>query len=79
MAFKLFVPFGLNGASGGIRTHDLLIRSQSLYPTELRAHTLGFNQTLNRISGFCWRRNSRQSSYVRLLQLPDRVIFTQAQ
>src|SRR5262249_3063260 len=28
---------GLNGAPGRIRTSDLLIRSQSLYPTELRA------------------------------------------
>ena len=25
---------------GGIRTHDLLIRSQTLYPAELRAHRL---------------------------------------
>ena len=28
------------GEPGGIRTHDLLIRSQTLYPAELRAHTL---------------------------------------
>lgn len=27
----------LFGGRGRIRTHDLLIRSQSLYPTELRA------------------------------------------
>ena len=26
------------GAPGGIRTHGLLIRSQALYPAELRAH-----------------------------------------
>ena len=26
------------GALEGIRTHDLLVRSQTLYPTELRAH-----------------------------------------
>ena len=26
------------GALGGIRTHSLLIRSQMLYPVELRAH-----------------------------------------
>ncbi len=31
----------LNGAPGEIRTPDLLIRSQSLYPAELRAHTGG--------------------------------------
>ena len=28
---------GLNGAPGVIRTPDLLVRSQTLYPTELRA------------------------------------------
>ena len=27
-----------NGAPGGTRTPDLLVRSQTLYPTELRAH-----------------------------------------
>ncbi len=27
-----------NGAPGEIRTPDLLVRSQTLYPTELRAH-----------------------------------------
>ena len=27
-----------NGAPGGVRTHNLLIRSQMLYPIELRAH-----------------------------------------
>ena len=26
------------GTPGGIRTHDLTVRSRSLYPTELRAH-----------------------------------------
>ena len=31
----------LNGAPGEIRTPDLLIRSQSLYPAELRAHAIG--------------------------------------
>ena len=31
------LPFG---EPGGIRTHDLLIRSQTLYPAELRAHML---------------------------------------
>ena len=28
----------LDGALEGIRTPDLLVRSQTLYPTELRAH-----------------------------------------
>ncbi len=31
-------PFCLRGAPGEIRTPDLLVRSQTLYPTELRAH-----------------------------------------
>ena len=29
-----------NGAPEGIRTPDLLVRSQTLYPAELRAHDL---------------------------------------
>ena len=29
-----------NGAPGGTRTPDLLVRSQTLYPTELRARGL---------------------------------------
>lgn len=32
----------LFGEPGGIRTHDLLIRSQTLYPAELRALVLSF-------------------------------------
>ncbi len=31
-------PFVICGAPGEIRTPDLLVRSQTLYPTELRAH-----------------------------------------
>src|SRR5215471_12682916 len=41
------------GAPGGTRTPDLLVRSQTLYPTELRAHpwsTLLFNDTYAAIS-----------------------------
>ena len=34
-------PF-LNGAPGGIRTPDQLVRSQLLYPAELRALGLSF-------------------------------------
>ena len=30
--------FPIYGAPEGIRTPDLLVRSQTLYPTELRAH-----------------------------------------
>ena len=33
-----FVGKGSHGAPGRIRTSDLLVRSQALYPAELRAH-----------------------------------------
>src|SRR5882762_11145290 len=33
----------ISGAPGGTRTPDLLVRSQTLYPTELRAHTNALN------------------------------------
>ena len=38
---KYPIPNGIEyffGVPGGIRTRDLLIRSQTLYPAELRAH-----------------------------------------
>ncbi len=38
MAFEVFKIVTVNGAPGRIRTSGLLIRSQSLYPAELRAH-----------------------------------------
>ena len=36
-------PFPDNGALEGIRTPDLLVRSQTLYPAELRAHDSGLS------------------------------------
>ena len=52
MAFKILYFLTLNGAPGEIRTPDLLIRSQSLYPAELRAHTCEFhNETLTDYQG----------------------------
>jgi hypothetical protein len=36
----LIVWKGEDGAPGAIRTPDLLVRSQLLYPAELRAHIL---------------------------------------
>src|ERR1035437_1621081 len=44
MASNLFIFFCLSGAPGESRTPDLLVRSQSLYPAELRAHTVGFKR-----------------------------------
>lgn len=35
---KYFIFWGLYGAPGRSRTSDLLVRSQLLYPAELRAH-----------------------------------------
>ena len=32
---------GIAGTPGGIRTPDLLLRRQPLYPSELQAHALG--------------------------------------
>ncbi len=34
------------GVPGGIRTHDLLIRSQTLYPAELRAHAVAVQRDI---------------------------------
>lgn len=36
---RRLVSAGFFGAPEGIRTPDLLVRSQTLYPTELAAHT----------------------------------------
>src|ERR1700687_1195856 len=36
---KPFAFIKKSGAPGGTRTPDLLVRSQTLYPTELRAHS----------------------------------------
>jgi hypothetical protein len=36
---KVFVSKRKTGAPGGTRTPDLLVRSQTLYPTELRARS----------------------------------------
>ena len=35
-----------NGALEGIRTPDLLVRSQTLYPAELRAHGYKFSKKM---------------------------------
>src|SRR2546423_1414838 len=46
-----------SGAPGGTRTPDLLVRSQTLYPAELRAHcSLNFSTRLAK-SAFCQWRN----------------------
>ena len=37
----IYLSPGLFGAPGEIRTPDPLVRSQVLYPTELRAHCVG--------------------------------------
>jgi hypothetical protein len=54
------LPFGrpfVIGAAGRIRTHDPLVRSQVLYPTELRALEL---------INFCFR--ELRGNYIRLIE-----------
>ena len=47
----------LDGALEGIRTPDLLVRSQTLYPTELRAHDIQQTHSLNsKYGGSEWNR-----------------------
>ena len=48
----LGVGKGFYGAPGAIRTPDLLVRSQLLYPTELRAHIAMLQLAKN--TGNCW-------------------------
>jgi hypothetical protein len=38
-----------SGAPGGTRTPDLLVRSQTLYPTELRAHCVRGNINIGEV------------------------------
>ena len=53
MTTTLVVVIICNGAPDRIRTYGLLIRSQALYPTELRAHYVaeeeGFEPSLERL------------------------------
>jgi hypothetical protein len=49
----------ISGAPGGTRTPDLLVRSQTLYPTELRAHGTLF--TINSLPQFLLRIQPRES------------------
>ena len=41
----------MGGAPGGIRTHGLQSRSLTLYPAELRAHTLNALGRISQIAG----------------------------
>ena len=41
----------LNGAPGRIRTSDPLVRSQILYPTELRARVIGGERGIRTLDG----------------------------
>ena len=57
-----------NGAPGVIRTPDLLIRSQSLYPAELRARWVGLTGSLSSLRQGV---NTRSPLLVRLVS-PNR-------
>ena len=73
------------GAPDRIRTYGLLIRSQTLYPAELRAHVImaegeGFepsegDQALNRLAGGSFRplKHPSKFPYRRYNQLPTNV------
>jgi hypothetical protein len=55
LAFFIVSPIhfvGRAGAPGGIRTPDLLVRSQTLYPAELRAHCGIMYYRLNELKNF---------------------------
>ncbi len=52
---------GFVGAPGMIRTCDLLVRSQTLYPTELRARDI--SQYISRIGFARLRREYRISQF----------------
>ena len=56
IAFVLLIR---SGAPGGIRTPDLLVRSQTLYPAELRAHGTPF--AINSLPQFLLRFQPRAS------------------
>ncbi len=62
-----------NGAPGQIRTGDPLLRRQTLYPTELRAHPCGFNDFRSCCSHF----TPFQHPF-RLHKTPARAAFTHA-
>ncbi len=71
-----------SGAPGEIRTPDLLLRRQSLYPTELRAHTNSFSlhgwaekhqrqpSVTEKVPRKCNRRSPMPAARTRLLQSP---------
>ena len=57
----------LDGAPGTTRTCGLLIRSQTLYPTELRAHPFGLNKLQHRTEfrnqQFCAKNCARKQPF----------------
>ena len=58
----------INGALEGIRTPDLLVRSQTLYPTELRAHDYDYvSQAINKTGGSSGNRTSDTGIFSPLL------------
>ena len=57
----------INGALEGIRTPDLLVRSQTLYPTELRAHVCVSQAYLTKTGGSSGNRTSDTGIFSPLL------------
>ena len=61
---KRLFQAGFLGEPGGIRTHDLLIRSQTLYPAELRAHMRSvFRSSFMIIAGDVAKCNTKTATF----------------
>lgn len=58
------------GAPGGTRTRDLLIRSQTLYPAELRAHMPSINDSFTIILD--WR--TKVKAFPQIPALPEKQL-----
>ena len=52
-----------NGGPGGIRTPDLLVRSQTLYPAELRSHVIAVFNSKAIITKMKWIVNTFSENY----------------
>ena len=61
----------INGALEGIRTPDLLVRSQTLYPAELRAHD--FDSINHLIKWWLQRESNQRHRYFQSLALPTEL------
>ena len=66
------------GVPGGIRTPDLLVRSQSLYPAELQAHVLYDLNIISRIFRIV-NNNLKKTSYCTVTNTIMLVIISKSE